>query len=575
MSAIKNISVPPSAIRVLRNKLARTRFSILAVELARRLTVTFSFLITLLTSLLFLDLLADLEIQTRSLLLFSIITLTAILIIWSLFSLIIKWKNDETLALEIERKNKDFDSRLISSIQFGKRKAKFPENAPMSMVHNMILETKDVSKKFNFLKVVNPKALTRATLIFFVIIITSGIWAYSEKDNIPILVKRALGEQIEIPRDTIIVEEPNISRVGIGDNIQMTFKVKSKKNSELKANLNIDYNSGRKITVPLKRTETGPITVPLKRTETGPDTYIGTIEDVPESFSFDAKIDDAKTKTSSVTAIERPTIKNISATQVYPEFTKQSPTNHVPGDFTFFQGSEVTINIESSKDLDSGNLKFLGLDNQMPLSVNEANKKEGVAKIKIPSQSLSGFSVSLTDSEEMNSKNNAIYKISLLTDLPPEIRITYPKRSEELVTRKATLLIKYEAIDRFGVNSINLKYKREENEIVTIPLMKEETAKKQISDSYEWNLGSLKTGLSEGDQIEYWLEASDQNISGLNISSSDKLSLKVVTPEEKRADLLGRTSDALGSVDEATNDQENLNKDLESIIRKNTPNKKN
>ena len=563
MSAIKNIFVPPSAIRVLRNKLARTRFSILAVELARRLTVTFSFLITLLTSLLFLDLLADLEIETRSLLLFSIITLTAILIIWSLFSLITKWKNDETLALEIERKNKDFDSRLISSIQFAKRKAKFPENAPMSMVHDMILETKDVSKKFNFLKVVNPKALTRATLIFFVIIITSGIWAYSEKDNIPILVKRALGEQIEIPRDTIIVEEPNILRVGIGDNIQMTFKVKSKKTSELKANLNVDYNSGRKITVPLERTENEP------------DTYIGTIEDVPESFSFDAQIDDAKTKTSSVTAIERPTIKNISATQVYPEFTKQSPTNHVPGDFTFFPGSEVTINIESSKDLDSGNLKFLGLDNQMPLSVNEANKKEGVAKIKIPSQSLSGFSVSLTDSEEMDSKNNAIYKISLLTDLPPEIRITYPKRSEELVTRKATLLIKYEAIDRFGVNSINLKYKREENEIVTIPLMKEETAKKQISDSYEWNLGSLKTGLSEGDQIEYWLEASDQNISGLNISSSDKLSLKVVTPEEKRADLLGRTSDALGSVDEATNDQENLNKDLESIIRKNTPNKKN
>jgi hypothetical protein len=563
VSAIKNISIPQNTIRVLRNKLARTRLSILAVELARRIAITFSVLVTLLTSLLFLDLLADLDIQTRSLLLFSIITLTAILTIWSLFSLITKWKNDETLALEIERKNKDFDSRLISSIQFAKRQAAFPENAPMSMIHNMILETKDVSKKFNFLKIVNPKALTRATLIFFVIIITSGIWVYSEKDNIPILVKRALGEQIEIPRDTTIIEEPNISKVGIGDNIQMTFKVKSKKTSELKANLNIEYNSGRNVKVSLERTEKEP------------DTYTGTIEDVPESFSFDAQIDDAKTKTLTVTAIERPTIKNISATQVYPEFTKQSPTNHVPGDFTFFPGSEVTINIESSKELDSGNLKFLGLDNQMPLSVNEANKKEGVAKIKIPSQSLSGFSVSLTDSDEMDSKNNAIYKISLLTDLPPEIRITYPKRSEELVTRKATLLIKYEAIDRFGVNSINLKYKREENEIVTIPLMKEESSKKQISDSYEWNLGSLKTGLSEGDQIEYWLEASDQNISGLNISSSEKLSLKVVTPEEKRADLLGRTSDALGSVDEATNDQENLNKDLESIIRKNTPIKKN
>ena len=77
----------------------------------------------------------------------------------------------------------------------------------------------------------------------------------------------------------------------------------TKKTSELKANLNVDYNSGRKITVPLERTVTEP------------DTYIGTIEDVPESFSFDAKIDDAKTITSSVTAIERPTIKNISEDQ--------------------------------------------------------------------------------------------------------------------------------------------------------------------------------------------------------------------------------------------------------------------
>ena len=80
----------------------------------------------------------------------------------------------------------------------------------------------------------------------------------------------------------------------------------------------------------------------------------------------------------------------------------------------------------------------------------------------------------------------------------------------------------------------------------------------------------MNPGLAEGDEIEYWLEASDQNTAGPNIGSSEHLLLRVVTPEEKRADLLGRTSEALGSIDEATTDQEILNKDLETIIRKNS-----
>ena len=72
-------------------------------------------------------------------------------------------------------------------------------------------------------------------------------------------------------------------------------------------------------------------------------------------------------------------------------------------------------------------MKFLGLEEQISLEINESDKSVGTAKIKIPSQNLSGFSVSMTDIEEMSSKNEAIYKISLLTDLPPDIRITYPQ----------------------------------------------------------------------------------------------------------------------------------------------------
>ena len=563
MSGKTTLTIPLSAVKALRKKLARARFSIIAIEFARRFAITLSVSISLLISLLFIDLMTDLGTNARSFGLFSIITFSVISALWSLSSLVTKWKNDESLALDIERRNKTFDSRLISSIQFAKRRVTFPDYAPMSMIQSMISETKEVSRKFNYLEIVNPKAMIRASLTLFLVIIISGAWAINEKDSFMVLLKRAIGKQIEIPRDTVIVNLPEIKRVGIGDNVTLSYKIKSKKTTELNTKLKVNFDSGRKNLINLERSESDETI------------YSTIIEDVPESFTFNAQIDDAKTASLKIIAIERPSIIKISATQNYPKFTKQDSTKHVPGDFTFFPGSEVTINIESSKELTTGNLKFLGIENQLPLNISNDDKKKGEALIKIPSKNLSGFSVSLTDTEEMNSRNAAIYKISLLTDLPPEIRITYPKRSEELVTRKARFLIEYEASDRFGVNSINLKYRRNENEVITIPVLVDESGKNQIKDNYEWDLGSLNPSLSEGDQISYWLEASDQNIAGSNISTTEILTLKVVTPDEKRADLLGRTSDALGSVDEATNDQETLNKDLESIIRKNTPIKKN
>ena len=171
MPTNNDIPITSNTVKALRNQLARVRFSILAVELLRRTTITVSILITLSVGLLFTDLMIDLENNTRSLALFSILTITVILVVWSLFSLITNWKNNETLALDIERKYKSFDSRLISSIQFAKRRITFPQNAPLVMIHKMISEAKDLSKKNNFLKIINPKALIRATLLFFIIMI--------------------------------------------------------------------------------------------------------------------------------------------------------------------------------------------------------------------------------------------------------------------------------------------------------------------------------------------------------------------------------------------------------------------
>jgi len=544
--------------KILKHRLARARRSIVAVEFYRRAALTASIILGLFTALLFIDLINELSLETREISLNFIILLLGLSSLWTIISLITQRKNDEKLALAVERNYKIFDSKLISSIQFTEGKATIPENAPIEMIHSMIREAETESERFKFNKIVNFKKTARAILVLLIVLIASGSWTLLNRDSIDTLIKRAFGKEIAIPRNTRIVKIPQIEKVGIGDDVAMEFFVETKKSTDLKGILKIRYSSNQKINLTLVK----DVNVDGK--------YSAIIKDVPESFTYNASIDDARTDDYKVIALERPQISGLTATQKYPEFTNQEPSEHVPGDFTFFPGSTVTLNISSTKDLESGKIRFIEEDEGIPIITDKTNKSVASATFTVPSNDLSGFSISLTDQDEMKSSSNSIYKVTLLSDLAPQIRITYPKRAEELVTRKAKFLIKYEATDRFGIAAVNLRYKMSGSEPSSISIIDLKTEPKKISDQFDWDLSSLSPGLAEGDEIEYWLEASDQNTAGPNIGSSERLLIRVVTPEEKRADLLGRTSDALGSVDEATTDQEILNKDLETIIRKNS-----
>ena len=74
--------------------------------------------------------------------------------------------------------------------------------------------------------------------------------------------------------------------------------------------------------------------------------------------------------------------------------------------------------------------------------------------------------------------------------------------------------------------------------------------------------------LSEGSRLEYWVEAQDNNdATGPGIGSSEHQFAKVVSENEKRADLLNRAGDYLGSINDLASDQEKLNQKLGAIIR--------
>ena len=87
-----------------------------------------------------------------------------------------------------------------------------------------------------------------------------------------------------------------------------------------------------------------------------------------------------------------------------------------------------------------------------------------------------------------------------------------------------------------------------------------------MAELFDWELGQIEPSLEVGNEIEFWIEAYDQNETTDKGKSAARI-LKVVTPREKRNDLLSRVGDSLGRIDRATDDQERLNTALAEWIR--------
>ena len=567
--------------RLLSNRLSSAGNKIVAAEFLRRLACTIALGLLLFSLSLLFDWVAELSITNRKILLVAISSVTAGHVIWALASLITQQKSQEELALMVEKDHPGFNSRLISAVQFAAGKAAVPVNAPSSMIKAMVSETEQEADRFQFANIVDRRKMARAILLLMGIIVLAGSGAgILGKQNLDILLARAFGATTPIPHETRIIKAPGEMLVGIGDTIELSFTAQSMvDNVDLpdEGELNVNYINGRKESLLLPRMTEG-VTLAANESNTRIEpvalnqstltgTYTVTIADIQESFDFQATINDARTGKINVRAIERPQVESITGTQTYPSFTGNPPTQHAPGDFTLFPGGTMKLDITSTKDLTSAALHLIGTNTKVPVKVNSNNSKLCTVEFTIPPEKLSGFSLALTDTEEMQSRDDVVYRVSLLADRAPEIRITYPKRSEEMATRKARFLILYEATDRFGIASMNLRYRLGDSDTQSIPVSIPPNTPKSVSGKIDWDLTKLQPNLTEGDVLEYWLEATDQNAVSANTGSSEHLRVRIVTPEEKRADLLGRASDALGTVSEATTDQERLNNDLEKVIR--------
>ena len=489
---------------------------------------------------------------------------------------LIQQPDDDELALMMERARPEFRGRLIASVQLTRATDLAPGTSP-AMVDALVEETEGFAQAVDFPRIVPLDRLYRFGMVALVVlVIGGGGFIYGQAVTVDLL-KRVFLSNVPVPRKTRVVVVDGNKIVGRGDSVRLEAYAQG-----------IIPSSGR---VEVRSLSRRSQTYPLEQNRDNKIHFGRTIENVQESFTYTIFLNDGHSDTFTVTTVPRPTVASIECEQVFPAYTGLQPAKRPLGDLALLAGSTLKLNVVATKDLESAAIGLSGIDAQIPLQLSEGRKLAG--EFVVPAKGLNGFSIAMVDTENMESRDTAVYRIDVIPDKAPTVKITFPGRKEELITRHATMIVGIDALDDFAIAKLRLRYKiasdpaqlaqpppAEAPQFVgavsgyregTIELDLEEANPQRVRRRLEWPIGDFRPTLSEGTVIEYWIEAEDNNnATGPGVTASEHQLARVVTEAEKRADLLNRAGDTLGSITDVTTDQERLNRTLGTIIRQKT-----
>ncbi len=485
--------------------------------------------------------------------------------------------DDDDLALMVERARPEFRGRLIAATQL----TRSPDVAGTSaaMVDALVEETEAHAQPVDFPKIVPLDRLRRfGMLALMVFVMGLGGFIYGRAVTVDLL-KRVFLSNIPVPRKTRVVVIDGDKIIGRGDSVRL----------EAFAQGIIPGTGQVEIRYPSRRTQS----YPLEQNRDNKIHFGRTIENVQESFTYTIYLNDGHSDTFTITTVPRPTVATMECEQVFPAYTGLPPAKRPVGDLALLAGSTLKLNLTATKDLQRAAIRLSGVDAEIPLQLDPAQPRKLAGEFVVPPKGLNGFSIFMLDTGNMESRDSAVYRIDVVPDKAPAVKITYPERKEELITRHATMIVGIDALDDFAIAKLRLRYKIASDPAQlastnppaasqfvgavsryiedAIELDLEDANPQRVRRRLEWKIAEFRPTLSEGTAIEYWIEAEDNNnATGPGIASSEHQLAKVVSEAEKRADLLNRAGDTLGSITDVTTDQEKLNRNLGTIIREKT-----
>jgi hypothetical protein len=509
--------------------------------------------------------------------------------------------DDDEIALMVEDAEPAFRTRLISSVQLSRPNA-VPAGASGSLVRAMIAQAESLAGPMDFARVIKTEALTRLiVMVLMILIVGVGLFAWAGEPA-QALLKRAFLSNVPVPRATRVLPITESFLAARGDGVELIAYADGTFPPEDRRRLFIRTEGGRKQDFRMERVTPDAARIDqlkqilatshrdpkalealIRKLDNDKDQspiFAATVNNVQESFSYWMRLNDGESDEFKVAVLPRPTVTKVEVKQVYPAYTGKTVEPRGLGDLSILQGSKLQLAIAVNKDLarpkspgDVTNfVHLIGSDKDVALALDDKSPRLLTGEFDVPA-GTTGFSINLTDTDGLRSKDPAVYRIDLIPDKPPTVRILIPTRKEVLLVKDAKHRIVFEAVDDFAIGGVKLKYKVDEGAEKEIKLDLKGKTPRSFPGEYNWRLTEVQAAATtkpmlEGSVIEYWIEVEDTNTfarqPGRGIS--EHYMIRVVSEAEKRAEMAARIADIGSGLRSATEDQENLATRVQSTI---------
>lgn len=485
----------------------------------------------------------------------TLLALAYVIVRYMLIPLI--WSpDDDEVALWVERALPALRSRLIASVQLMRPDA-LPAGTSVGMVRALVQETETVSAPFDFSVVVTAKPVRRMVMLAtLIVIIASTGMVRAGNDGIDLLMRALLVPGVEVPRKTRVTVSDPRQLVARGEAVT----IRARAEGVIPDNGTVDVRS------PDQRTQNYVI----QRDAGSSNEFVLTIQNTQRPFEYIVQLNDGRSAICRVDVAERPAVSMLRCRQIYPKYTGLGEVDRAPGDLSILAGSKLAIDVTSTKDLDrTGNRVHLhGAEKDAPLPLDPNNPRHlGPSEVQLL-KGATGLSIHLTDTQGIPSKDPAVYRVEIVPDHAPSLRMTSPTRREDLVTKRAHIVVAMDASDDYGLAKLSIRYKvaGSSAEPKRIDLNLPPRAK-SFRGYYPLKIDALSPLPTEGQTIEWWVEAEDANdVTGPGKTESEHFMARVVSDEEKRADLMSRLGNYLDQINEVSENQRDLSAKLGQLI---------
>ena len=401
------------------------------------------------------------------------------------------------VALNVERKHRDLEDRLVSALQFGEAETEDPIKS--HLLQRLVTDAVERTDGINFKATIDKSKKRKHIGIAAAVFAGCALIALIFPAELNISLNRLLSpwEKTEPVFTTKLTVEPGNARILRGRSLAINLEVTGKAADKAR----LIYKKGNSAA----DTESQHQEIDMMQIEGEKHRFGYEIFNINENMEYYVTANGIESERYTVEVFDMPKVTAVEVTYTYPEYTQLNPiTQQGEGNIRAVAGSQAEVRITTNKAIESATLTVEAQD-PTPMLISDGRTLTTTLDVLTDGK----YTVKLLCVDGFNNQTPIEYTITAIPDEPPEVAIKEPGRDIK-ATKLEEVKVLAEAVDDYGVENMTLMYsvgsgEPQELEAETVEVKE----KKIISGAYVFYLEELD--VEPGEIISYYAQATDNN----------------------------------------------------------------